>query len=205
VRYVGPAVALAELRRLLGPRGEGLDRLPSNPLPARLEITPAFALSASELEGLVETLDRLPGVMEVQAAFGWVEPLERLRRGLLLGGLGLAAVLGIAALGAAAGATAAARRVGAVEAGILRLAGVPALRLAVPPVLQAVLLSTLGALLGLGLLLLASEPGAPWTAGWLRAVLGLDPLPLLPSSWLATLTGLGAALGLAGGLAAARA
>jgi hypothetical protein len=92
-----------------------------------------------------------------------------------------------------------------VEVGILRLAGVPALRLAAPPVLQAVLLSTLGSLLGLGLLLLASEPGAAWTAGWLRAVLGLDPLPLLPSSWLATVTGIGSALGLAGGLAAGRA
>jgi cell division protein FtsX len=205
VRYVGPAVALAELRRLLGPRGEGLDRLPSNPLPPRLEITPAPALAASELEGLVETLDRLPGVLEVQAAFGWVEPLERLRRGLLLGGLGLGAALALAALATAAGATVAARRAGAIEAGILRLAGVSPLRLAVPPVLQAVLLSTLGSLLGLALLLLASEAGAPWTAGWLRAVVGLDPLPLLPSAWLATLTGLGAALGLAGGLAAGRA
>ena len=143
--------------------------------------------------------------MEVQAAFGWVEPVERLRRGLLLGGFGLAAILGLALLAAAAGATAAARRAGAVEAGILRLAGVPGLRLAAPPVLQAVLLSTLGSLLGLGLLLLVSEPGAPWTAGWLRAALGLDPLPLLPSSWLATVTSIGAALGLAGGLAARRA
>ena len=123
VRYVGPAVALAELRRLLGPRGEGLDRLPSNPLPARLEITPGPALSASELEGLVETVDRLPGVMEVQAAFGWIEPVERIRRGLLLGGFGLAAILGLALFGVAAGAAAAARRAGAVEAGILRLAG----------------------------------------------------------------------------------
>ena len=205
VRYVGPAVALAELRRLLGPRGEGLDRLPSNPLPPRLEITPQPTLAAGELEGLVEALDRLPGVMEVQAAFGWVEPLERLRRGLLLGGLGLAVTLGLAALAAAAAATVAARRVGAVEVGILRLAGVSTLRLAAPPVLQAILLSTVGALLGLAFLLLASEPGAPWTGGWLRAVLGLDPLPLLPVSWLATLTGLGAALGLAGGLAASRA
>jgi cell division protein FtsX len=205
VRYVGPAVALAELRRLLGPRGEGLDRLPSNPLPPRLEVTPAPALAAVDLEALVEALDRLPGVMEVQAAFGWVEPLERVRRGLLLGGLALAAVLGLAALGAAAGAAVAARRAGAEETGILRLAGVPALRLAAPPVLEAVILSTLGSLLGLALLLVASEPGAPWTASWLRAVLGLDPLPLLPSSWLATLTGVGSALGLVGGLAAGRA
>ena len=36
-----PAMALAELQRLLGPRGDGLDHLPSNPLPARIEMTPA--------------------------------------------------------------------------------------------------------------------------------------------------------------------
>ncbi|HEY7139232.1 MAG TPA: permease-like cell division protein FtsX [Methylomirabilota bacterium] len=205
LRYVGPAVALAELRRLLGPRGEGLDRLPSNPLPPRLEVTPAATLGAEDLQALAAALDRLPGVTEVQTAFDWVEPLARLRRGLRLGGLALAGALGVAALAAASGATVAARRVGAEEASVLRLAGVPPLRLAVPPVLQAVALATLGSLLGLSLLLLASEPGAPWAGSWLRAVLGLDPLPLLPSSWLASLTGAGAALGLVGALAAGRA
>jgi cell division protein FtsX len=205
VRYVGPAVALAELRRLLGPRGDGLDRLPSNPLPPRLEITPAPTLDAQELRILGEALDQVPGVTEVQAAVGWVEPLERLRRGLRVGGLALAATLGLVALGTAAAATTAARRMGAQEASILRLAGVPGFRLGAPLVLQAVVLATAGALLGLGALLLASDPGAPWVGGWLRTVLGLDPLPLLPPTWLATLTGGGMALGLAGALAAGRA
>jgi cell division protein FtsX len=205
VRYVGPAVALAELRRLLGPRGDGLDRLPSNPLPPRLEITPGATLSARDLRVLGEALDQVPGVTEVQAAFGWVEPLERLRRGLRLGGLALAALLGVAALGAAAGATTTARRAGAKETSILRLAGVPAFRLGAPLVLQAVVLATAGSVLGLGALLLASEPGAPWIGGWLQTVLGLDPLPLLPSAWLATLAGGGMALGLGGALAAGRA
>ena len=205
VRYVGPAVALAELRRLLGPRGDGLDRLPSNPLPPRIEVTPAATLGTQELRILGEALDQVPGVTEVQAAFGWVEPLERLRRGLRLAGLALAALLGVAALGTAAAATAAARRLGAKETGILRLAGVPGFRLGAPVVLQAVVLATAGALLGLGALLLASEPGALWVGGWLRTVLGLDPLPLLPSPWLASLTGGGMALGLVGALAAGRA
>jgi cell division protein FtsX len=204
VRYVGPAVALAELRRLLGPRGEGLDRLPSNPLPPRLEVMPTPTMSAADLQALVEALDRLPGVTEVQAAHGWVEPLERLRRGLRLGGLALAAALGLAAFGAAAGTTLAARRASAMEVRILRQAGVPGLRLAAPLMLQAVTLATLGSLLGLAGLLLASEPGAPWAGSWLRAVLGLDPLPLLPPPWLAALTGGGAALGLVGALAAGR-
>ena len=205
VRYVAPDTALAELRRLLGPRGGGLERLPSNPLPPRLEVTPAATLDAAGLAALVAALDRVPGVSEVESAHGWVAPLERLRRGLRLGGLGLAAVVGLAALAAAAAATAAARRAGADEVSVLRLAGVPELRLAVPLVLPALGLATVGSLLGLGLLLLASEPGAPWTEAWLRTVLGVDPLPLLPSRWLAGLAGSGAALGLVGALAAGRA
>jgi cell division protein FtsX len=204
VRYVGPAVALAELRRLLGSRGEGLDRLPSNPLPARVEVTPAMTMSADDLRLLREALDQVPGVTEVQAALGWVEPLERLRRGLRVGGFGLAAALGLAALGTAAGATAAARRAGAAETSILRQAGVRAFRLEAPLVLQAIVLTSVGSLLGLSVLLLVSEPGAPWTGGWLRALLGLDPLPLLPPEWLATLAGGAGALGLFGAFAAGR-
>jgi cell division transport system permease protein len=204
VRYVAPDVALAELRQLLGPRGDGLERLPSNPLPARLEVTPVATLSAAELQALGEALDRLPGVSEVQAAHGWVAPLERLRHGLRLGGLALAAGIGLGALAATTGAVAAARRASADEVSILRLAGVPEHRLAAPLVLQALGLATLGALLGLAGLLLASEPGAPWIGSWLRTALGLDPLPLLPPAWLAGLASAGAALGVAGALAAGR-
>jgi cell division protein FtsX len=205
VRYVAPGVALAELRRLLGPRGEGLDRLPSNPLPSRLEVTPEATLRADALHGLVDALDRLPGVTEVQTAHGWVEPVERLRHGLRWGGLAFAAVLGVVALCAAIGATQGARRASADETSVLRLAGVSPSRLAAPLVLEGFLLATLGALLGLALLLLVSEPATPWTGSWLRVVLGLDPLPLLPTRWLAALTGGGATLGLLGALAAGRA
>jgi cell division protein FtsX len=205
VRYVSPEIALAELRQLLGPRGAGLDRLPSNPLPPRLEVVPAATLDAAGVETLVAALDRLPGVSEVQAPRGWIEPLERLRRGLRLGGLALAGILGLSALVGVAGATAAARQAGADEVRVLRLVGVPECRLAAPFLLQAIALAGIGSLLGLGLLLLASEPAAPWTENWLHSTLGLDPLPLLPSRWLAGLTSGGAALGLVGGLAAGRA
>ena len=92
----------------------------------------------SELQTLVEALDRLPGVTEVQAAFGWVEPSSGSGAGFAWAASAWAAVLGLAAFGAAAGATRAARRAGAAEVGILRLAGVPAFRLAAPPLLQGV-------------------------------------------------------------------
>ena len=114
-------------------------------------------------------------------------------------------MIGLATLAAATGATVAARRGGAEEVRVLRLVGVAERYLTAPLVLQAIGLATLGSLLGLALLLLASEPGAPWTANWLRTVLGLDPLPLLPSRWLAGLGGGGVTLGLVGALAAGRA
>jgi cell division protein FtsX len=167
-------------------------------------VTPAATLDAPGLKALVDALDRLPGVSEVESAHGWVEPIDRVRRGLRAGGLTLAAAIGLATLAAATGATATARRGGAPEVGVLRLVGVSEGRLAAPLVLQAVGLATLGSLVGLALLLLASEPGAPWTAPWLRTVLGLEPLPLLPPRWLAGLTGGGALLGLMGALAAGR-
>ncbi|MGH7300159.1 MAG: cell division protein FtsX, partial [Candidatus Rokuibacteriota bacterium] len=43
VRYVGKAEALAGLRRVLGKDADVADQLPSNPLPASMEITPAGA------------------------------------------------------------------------------------------------------------------------------------------------------------------
>lgn len=205
VRYVAPAEALAELRQRLGPQGVGLDRLPSNPVPARLEITPREDLDAAGLAALVRALAGLPGVDEVQAALGWVEPVERIDRGLRTGGLALGAALALGAVTAAAGATAAARDRGADEAAALRRAGVPAWRLGLPLALQALVLGAVGALAGVGLLLLGSEAGAPWTGAWLRAALGLDPLPGLPPLWLAGLLGGGTGLGLLGALATRRA
>jgi cell division protein FtsX len=205
VRYVGPDAALRELRALLGPRGEGLERLPANPVPARLEVTPARELDAAGVRALVAELERIAAVEEVQAAVGWLDPAERLGRGLRRGGLALGACLALAAVGAAAAANGAARRADAAQTAILRLAGAPAARVSLPLLLHAAGLGALGALVGVGLLLLGSEPGAPWAGDWLRAALGLEPLPLLPGRWLAALAGGGAGLGLLAGLAAGRA
>src|SRR5581483_10955278 len=106
VRYVSADGALAELRRALGPRAGAIERLPSNPVPARLEITPAADLDAAGLAALERALARLPRVDEVQTAIGWVEPAERVARGLRQGGLALAALLAVIGLGAAIGAVA---------------------------------------------------------------------------------------------------
>jgi cell division transport system permease protein len=207
VRYVSGREALGELRQYLaatGLDGDGLERLPLNPLPARLVVTPASDVPAAGLNDLVAALRRLPGVETVQAAVGWVEPVERLQRGLARVGLGLGGLLGLAALVAVAGSTAVARDRRREETAILRQAGAPEWTLHVPLILQATTLAVAGASLGVAALVALSETAAPWTGAWLRDTLGLVVLPALTGPLGAALLGGSVALGLLGGLTAGR-
>jgi cell division transport system permease protein len=204
VRFVPAADALAELSRYLGSVEAGLDRLAINPVPPRLEITPAAGLAAALLRELVEALRRVPGVDEVEAAIDWVGELERVQGALRAGGLILAGALSVTAVLVIRGATVLAglRRVD--ETAVLRLAGVSEARLRAPLLAQAVAQGTLGAALGLAALWLASEGGSPWVASWLRAAFGLGPLPLPSPELGSALVGTGLGAGLVGGIAAGR-
>ncbi len=210
VRYVSAAEALADLRRYLdqgrrpGPAASGLDRLAVNPVPARIEVTPGAAVDAAALRSLVERLGGLPGVEAVEAAIGWVEPAERLERGIGRGGFALGALLGLGAVVAIAAATVVARQRRADETAVLRLAGVPEARLWGPLLLQSVVQGVAGAALGVAALLLVSEGGAPWAGAWLRATLGLVPLPWPGWPLGAALLGSGGLAGLVGGLGGGR-
>jgi cell division transport system permease protein len=207
VRYVSGREALGDLREYLataGLDGDGLERLPRNPLPARLVVTPAHDVPAAGLSELVAALRRLPGVETVQAAVGWVEPVERLQRGLARGGLGLGGLLGLVALAAVAGATVLARDRRREETAILRQAGAPEWTLRAPLVLQAMTLGAAGAALGVAALVALSETAAPWTGAWLRDTLGLVSLPALDGELGRALLGGGLALGLLGGLTGGR-
>jgi cell division transport system permease protein len=201
VRHVTTAEALADMRRFLGPAAEGLDRLAVNPLPARLEVTPAAGADGAALRALVDRLGQLPGVTEVQAAIGWVEPAERLAAGLRWGGLALAGLLGLGALAALAAAVRLGRLRSADESAILRLAGATDGSLRAPLFLQAAVLSTLGAALGVAALRLGAEGGAPAVTGWLAATFGLVALPGPGWPVALALIGGGTAMGLVAGLA----
>jgi cell division protein FtsX len=204
VRFVSAAEALADLRRYLGPTAAGLDRLAVNPLPARMEITPAPTVDAARLAALVESVGRLPGVETVQAAAGWMAPAERLARAVSMGGLALGALLALAALVAIGGATRAARQGRADETAVLRLAGVPEGRVSAPLLLQAVLQGGAGAALGVAALLLVTDAGSPALAGWLRTTLHLVPLPWPGWGFGLALLGAGVAGGVLGGVGAGR-
>jgi cell division protein FtsX len=204
VRYVSAEAALADLRRHLGPTVDGLGRLPANPLPARLEITPVSTLDAAGLEGLETALRGLPAAEEVWAALGWVAPVERLLRGVRRVGWGLTGLVALAAVLAVAAGTAAARRDGTDAPDILPRLGDGAAPPRSPLLGQAMVQGGAGAALGIGLLVLLSGPGMPGLGGGLPAALGLDPLPAPPWSLQAGLLGGGCLVGLLGGLAGRR-
>jgi cell division transport system permease protein len=205
VRYRSTDEALADLRRHLGPAGNGLDRLPTNPVPARLEVTPAAELRALALASLVAALARVPGVEEVQAAVGWVGEVERLERALRIGGFALAGLLALAGVLVVAGATSLARHRRADESAVLRLAGVAEARLWTPLLLQSLVQGAAGAALGVAGLLLASDAGPTWITAGLQVGLGMAPLPAPSGLLAAALLGSGLAVGLIGGLGGGRA
>jgi len=206
VRYVSPDDALGELRRYLAGGGggvEGLDRLLANPVPARLEVTPAPTLDAAGLRRLVETLGRDPSVDDVAGAFDWVAPAERVDRVLRLGGMALAGVLAFGALVAIGVSATAVRHQRADETAILRLAGVSEARLRGPLVLLGTVEGLIGGLVGVACLWLVSDAGAPWLGTWLDRV-GFGPLPALPVALLRGTVGGAVLLGTLGGLAGGR-
>jgi cell division transport system permease protein len=206
VRYVSPDDALGELRRYLAGGGggvEGLDRLPANPVPARLEVTPAPTLDAAGLRRLVETLGRDPSVDDVAGAFDWVAPVERVDRVLRLGGIALAGILAFGALVAIGVSATAVRYLRTDETAILRLAGVSEARLRGPLVLVGTVEGLVGGLVGVACLWLVSDAGAPWLGSWLDRV-GFGPLPVLPVALLRGSVGGAVLLGALGGLAGGR-
>jgi cell division transport system permease protein len=204
VRHRSADEALGELRQALGGAANGLDRLPTNPLPARIEVTPSPGLRAAALRDLVDALGRLPGVDEVQAAIGWVREAERIERALRVGGIGLAGLLAVTGALSIAGATNLARHRRSDETAVLRLGGVPEGRLRLPLVLQGLAQGGGGAALGVSVLVLTSEAGPGWVTAGVRAGLALAPLPMPGWPLAGALLLGGLVVGLVGSLGAGR-
>src|SRR5262249_56505509 len=98
VVFIGKAEALRALKQVLGKDAGVVDQLPSNPLPASLEVTPAAAAATPEgARELVARLAALPEADEVAGSVDWVEQLSHWQRLLATIGLGVGAGPGIAA------------------------------------------------------------------------------------------------------------
>lgn len=203
LRYVDKREALATLKRELGSQAGVVDQLPSNPLPASVEVTPARDAATPEAtRALVQRLMELPEVEEVQGGAEWVERLAQWQR--LLGGIGLGVggVLALAAILTVTTATTLVLHVKRAEMEIMRLVGATEAVIRVPLLLQGLVQGLLGAVMALGSLWLAYTVALPRLEPLLTLTLGLQRASFFSPLEVVLLLGGGALLGAFGGLLA---
>ena len=203
VRYVSRAEALALLKRSLGPQAGVVEQLPRNPLPASLELTPDEETATPEgTRALVQRLSALPEVEEVQGGAEWVESLAQWQRLFQLTGLGVGAVLALAAILTVTTATTLVLHVRRDEMEIMRLVGATETVIRLPLLLQGMAQGLLGAVVALAALEGAYILLAPRLEPLLTLTLGLGRAVFLSTPQVALLLAGGAMLGALGGLLA---
>jgi cell division transport system permease protein len=203
VRFISRAEALSSLRRSLGAQANVVDQLPRNPLPASLEVTPTpEAATPDGTRGLVQRLTEMSEVDEVQGGAEWVESLAQWQRLFELTGLGVGAVLALAAILTVTTATTLVLHARRDEMEIMRLVGATEAVIRLPLLLQGMTQGLLGAALALAALVAAHAVFAPRLEPLLTLTLGLARAVFLsPIQMLLLLAG-GAMLGAFGGLLA---
>ena len=203
VRYVSRAEALAALKRSLGPQATVVEQLPRNPLPASLEVTPDEVTATPDgTRALVQRLSALPEVEEVQGGAEWVESLAQWQRLFQLTGLGVGAVLALAAILTVTTATTLVLHVRRDEMEIMRLVGATEMVIRLPLLLQGMAQGLLGAVVALAALQVAYVLLAPRVEPLLNLTLGLGRAVFLSAPQVALLLAGGAMLGALGGLLA---
>ena len=203
VRYVSKGEALHSLKRALGAQADVTDQLPRNPLPASVEVTPDADTATPEgNRALVRRLAELPEIDEVQGGAQWVDGLAQFQRLFQLVGLGVGAVLALAAILTVTTATTLILHARRDEMEIMRLVGAAESVIRLPRVLQGMAQGLLAAAIALGVLEAVYAVAAPKLEPLLPLTLGLQrAIFLSPPQMLVLMVG-GGILGALGGLLA---
>ena len=180
VRYVGKAEALGTLKQVLGKDASVADQLPVNPLPASLEVTPtAEGATPDGARALIERLASLPEAEEVGGGGQWIERLAQGRRLLNAIGVGVGAVLSLAAILTVTTATTLVLHARRQETEIMRLVGAPELMVRLPLLLQGMMQGLLGAMLAIWVLIGSYTLVAPHLEPLVHQTLGVERLAFL--------------------------
>src|SRR5881628_148086 len=200
VTYIAKADALRALKQVLGKDASVVDQLPANPLPASLEVTPAAAAATPEgARELVARLAALPEADEVAGSVDWVEQLSHWQRLLTTIGLGVGAVLAIAAILTVTTATTLVLHARRHETEIMRLVGASEVTIRLPLLLQGMMQGLAGAVLALVALVVAHSLVAPRLEPLVNLTLGLSQLVFFTPVGVTALLGAGTLLGGLGG------
>jgi len=202
-RYVSKAEALASLKRVLGKDAAVAEQLPSNPLPASIEVTPTAAgATPGAAHALIERLASLPEAEEVAGGVEWVERLAQWQRLLATIGLGIGGVLALAAILTVTTSTTLVLHFRREETEIMRLVGAPEIAVRLPLLLQGLVQGLVGAGLALAVLLAGHRLAAPRLEPLINLTVGLPSLDFLTPPAMLTILCAGAVLGAFGGMLA---
>jgi cell division transport system permease protein len=203
VRYVGKAEALGTLKQVLGKDASVADQLPANPLPASLEVTPtAEGATPDGARALIARLAALPEAEEVGGGSDWIERLAQGRRLLDLIGLGIGAVLALAAILTVTTATTLVLHQRRQEMEIMRLVGAPELVVRLPLLLQGMMQGLMGAMIAIWVLIGCYTLVGPSLEPLVHETLGVPRLTFLRPENVVMLMVAGTVLGGLGGLLA---
>ena len=205
VRYVSKNEALQLLKRSLGGQADVADQLPRNPLPASVEVTPDPDRATPEgTRELTQRLTALAEVEDVQGGAQWVEGLAQFQRLFQLVGLGVGAVLALAAILTVTTATTLVLHLRRDEMEIMRLVGAAESVIRLPRLLQGMAQGLVAGTLALAVLEVAFALAAPRLEPLLPVTLGLERAVFLSFPQMLGLIGGGTALGAIGGLLATK-
>jgi cell division transport system permease protein len=199
-RYVSKAEAMASLKRVLGKEASVADSLPSNPLPASIEVTPTAAGATPEgTRALLQRLAAVPEAEEVAGGVEWVERLSHWKSLLATIGLAVGALLALAAILTVTTSTTLVLHARRHETEIMRLVGASETAIRLPLLLQGMVQGLLGAGLALLALAVAHHLAAPRLEPLMSLTIGLPQLEFLTPPGMLTLLVAGAGLGAFGG------
>jgi cell division transport system permease protein len=195
--------ALQSLKRSLGGQADVVDQLPRNPLPASVEVTPDSDRATPEgTRELVRRLTALPEVEDVQGGAEWVEGLAQFQRLFQLVGLGVGAVLALAAILTVTTATTLVLHLRRDEMEIMRLVGATENVIRAPRLLQGMAQGLVAAIMALAALEIAYALAVPRLEPLLPMTIGLERVTFLSPLQALALIGAGTMLGALGGLLA---
>lgn len=203
LRFIGKAEALQTLKRQLGAQASLVEQLPTNPLPASVEVTPAAEAATPEgTRALIQRLSAFPEVEEIQGGTEWVERVAQWQRLLEGVGLGVGAVLALAAiLAVTTGITLALDR-RREEMEIMRLVGATERVIRLPLLVQGMAQGVLGAAVALAGLYATYHLTLPKAEPLISLTLGLPRVAFFSWPEMTLLLGGGGLLGAIGGLLA---
>jgi cell division transport system permease protein len=203
--YVSKADALARFRREFAELASLTTGFEDNPFPASVEVrVRPEAESAGGADELVRRVAALPGVADVRYDREWLARVGTALRTVRIAGLGLAALMGLAAAVTVATVVRLGLQSRREEIEIMALVGAPLTFIRGPFIAEGVIQGGLGAVAAAIVLAVGYALVRAWWGDDIQAVLDGGTVEFLPWGLALALFGGGMALGAAGGFVASR-